>query len=119
MLNKKENTIMAYIFDKARARGSCLLSPSDLIIAGLPDFILTQDDIKKVLDSLELDGYIEVVLSDKNGETIYCISLKSKGEAFKRQKQISRKTMRNRILITVALALLSGFITIMIRVIFY
>ena len=117
MLNKKENTIMAFIFDKAHTRGSCLLTPSDLIVAGLPDFILTQDDVKKILDLLELDGYIEVVLSDKNGEKVYCISLKAKGEAFKRQKQISRKSLRNRILITVALAVLSACVTLIIKLI--
>ncbi|MCL2540237.1 MAG: hypothetical protein FWE53_02240 [Firmicutes bacterium] len=119
MLNKKEKLLMGFIYEKARSKGSCLMSASDLIVAGLPDYVLTTDDIKRTLDSLELDDYIEVVLSDKKGEVIYCIILKAKGEAYDRNRLAAKKNLRNRIIITVALAVLGGVISLLIRQIYF
>ena len=85
MLTKKEKILMNYIFSKCEGKESQLITPSELLNQLKPKYDVSQAEIKEMIDNLVLDGYITMILSDKKGKTIYCISLNKKGESYGRK----------------------------------
>ncbi|MDD4275392.1 MAG: hypothetical protein PHO33_00185 [Clostridia bacterium] len=118
MLNKKELLVMKYLYARLAGRQSLLISPEEIVGAMPISTPLTAEDLSDILKGLTLDGYIDVVNTDKKGAMLYCISLKFKGEAFNREIAEKRKTMCVRVCITVGLAILSFIITLILKAIF-
>ncbi len=106
MLNKTENALMQIIYDKCGLKGSCLISVEEIKI-NLKSRGVKDGKIKKTMNSLELDGYFDGVLCDKDGEEVYCVNLLAKGYSYKRET-VQRK--RN-LLYKIAIAILTGVIT--------
>ena len=118
MLSKKEKIIMDYIFVKCEGKESVLISPNELMNKLKPKYELAETELKDLVDNLVLDGYITMILSDKKGSPIYCISLNKKGESYERDKQNERKTLIKLIVRTVLLAILSTAVGFLIKLIF-
>ena len=93
MLSKKEKIIMQYIFDKCSGKESVLISPDELANLLKPKYDLTNPEIKVLVDNLVLDGLITMILSDKKGNPIYCISLDKKGESYERDRKNEKQTL--------------------------
>ena len=82
MLNKKEKLAMAYIYEKCEGKESVLITPDELLNCLNSKYDLTAVDVTEIVNALVLEGYITMILSDKKGKPIYCISLEKKGESF-------------------------------------
>lgn len=118
MLNNKEKKAMDYIFKKCSDKQSTLISPKEIHDFLAPKIIVSSEEIDKIINNLMLDNYIDVVNSDKNGEPIYCVSLRSKGEGYLREKQQRKKTTYLILGRTVVLAVISFIVTLILKAIF-
>ena len=118
MLSKKEKILMNYIFEKCSGKESVLISPEELSNQLRPKYDIAQAELKDLVDNLVLDGYITMILSDKKGKPIYCISLDKKGESYERDRQNEKKNLINLIVRTILLAVLSTAVGLILRLIF-
>lgn len=118
MLSRKEKILMDYIFGKCSSKDSVLISPDELMNQLRPKYELSEAEVKELVDNLVLESYITMILSDKKGKPIYCISLDKKGESYERDKQNSKKATINLIIRTILLAVLSTLVGVVIKLIF-
>ena len=118
MLSRKEKMVMKYILDCSGEKNTCLLSPLDISHALEPVYNIKSVELQSLLDGLVQENYISVVNSDKNGELIYCISILAKGKAFIREQANAKKNLTMTIVKTVALAVLSFVVGLILKAIF-
>ena len=74
--------------------------------------------VDEIMSSLQKDNYIDYVSSDSKKGTVYCISLKTKGQLFKKDLQKEKKQNKMLIFRTIILAVLSFFVGIILKAIF-
>ena len=118
MLSKQEKLVMQYIFDKCKNKSSVLISPDELCNMLAPKYEVGKIEIDEIINNLVLENYITMVLSDKKGKPIYCMSLDKKGESFERDIENSKKTTIKLVVRTVALAVLSFVVGLILKAIF-
>ena len=117
MLSKKEKVLMNHIFKKCEDRESILITPEELENKLKPRYDVSRKELEDLLEGLVLDRYITMILSDKNGKPIYCISLDKKGESYERDKEHERKTLIKLVVRTVLLAILSTVVGVVLKLI--
>lgn len=118
MLSKKEKIIMSFIYEKCTGKESVLILPEELLNILKPKYELSLAEIKEIVDNLVLDGYITMILSDKKGKPIYCISLDKKGESYQRDIKNERQNLVKLIVRTILLAVLSTAVGLLIKLLF-
>ena len=118
MISKKEKVLMKYIFKKCEGKESVLISPEELENQLKPKYDVSRKELEQLVEGLVLDRYITMVLSDKNGKPIYCISLDKKGESFERDIENERKTLIKLVVRTILLAVLSTAVGVILKLIF-
>lgn len=117
MLTKTESKLMQIIYAECQRRGALLITPYDLInMSGEKG--LTESTLEKMLDELNLDGYFDLVYTDRHGERVFCITLTEKGKGFNRNRKVFKRNLIFRIALTVALAVLSFVTGIILKAIF-
>ncbi len=117
MLNSRENKVMSLVYSASVNKNSLLISPTDLIKnLKIKDF--TEEKLDKTVNDLALDGYFDLVYSDRRGERIYCITLSDKGRAFGRNAKVMRRNLLFRIGLSAALAVFSFIIGLILKAIF-
>lgn len=86
MLNRKEIAVMRCVYDVCSKNNDSGIISDEFIIQSTPEkYKFTAVKIDTILNQLEYDGYFECTKSERNGETVNVITLKSKGKAFKRE----------------------------------
>ena len=110
MLTKNEKSALKAVFSICGEKSSCLASPADLLVRFPPKSCVSEKRLSEILACLEYDGYIRVVLSDRHGETVYCIELLPRGKGYGRETAQSRRTLAVRLIISIASAVLT-FVT--------
>lgn len=118
MLNKQENKVMEFVYEKCQKKGTCLLSTNDIISAMYPLLNLTEAELNEILNNLVLENYITLINSDKKGIVVYCITLTSKGEAFQRDKIDQKKSLGKRLMLTIIFACISFIVGLILKAIF-
>ena len=94
MLNKQESEVMRAVYSLCHNDGICLISPSELLAMLPAHKKYTQVKLEKILGSLALDDYFQLLSSERKGEKMYVISLHAGGYAYKRcQLQQKRNTL--------------------------
>ena len=84
MLNRQESEVMNAVFTLSHEKGICLVSPTELLSALPARKNYTEEQLEKILGALALDNYFELLSSERKGEKMYVISLRSNGYAYKR-----------------------------------
>jgi outer membrane protein assembly factor BamA len=111
MLNKKTKALMKVVYNKAIVKdGNCLVSEMDLL-SNIPyktDF--NREDLAPSMKSLSNEGYFEVIETEKNGDTYYCITLQQAGYDFSRQIAAEKRQIKMKIILTVAGVILAFFL---------
>lgn len=97
MLNKKENAVMGYLYSKCKSSGDCLVSEQEIIVALSHKLKLNEKTLNSTLESLRLDGYIDLIYSDRKGERVIVVSLLSKGASYPREKIQRTRQLRFKI----------------------
>lgn len=118
MLSKKEKLIMTYIFEKCKDKTSVLIFPEELSNYLGEKYPTGAIEVTEIINNLVLDNYISMVLSDRKGKQIFCISLEKKGESFLRDLETNKKKTINLIIRTIALAVLSFAVGLILKAIF-
>ena len=117
MLTKAENKVMYTLFTECKNKKALLISPIDLInIIG--DKTITQTKLEKIISDLYMDGYFDLIYSDRHGERVYCITLTERGKGYMRGQKVMRRNLLFRLCLTVGLAFLSFIIGLILKAIF-
>lgn len=117
MLSNKERKVLGGILDQLQEKNSLLISPSDLLkVVNVENLSLSQLD--KIVEALKMDGYFDLVYSDRHGEKIYCIVLAEKGKGYDRSVKVLKRTLIFKVGVTVCLAVLSFLIGLVLKKIF-
>lgn len=118
MLNGKEKKVMQFVFNSCAGKKSCLIEPEDILNSLQPKYEINNIELDQILNGLVLENYIDIVNSDKNGKLVYCVSLKSKGEGFERERKNAKKNLYLILTRTIILACISFAITLILKAIF-
>lgn len=117
-LNRKEEDVMDAVYTLVGGKDRVLVSPSEILALLPPKAGYTEESLEGILRALELDGYFELISSDRKGERMYVIHLHAAGQAYKRAGKQRRRGLYIKIGITVATAVLSFVIGIILKAIF-
>ncbi len=118
MLSKIDKHVMRYIYSKGYKKGTCLISPQELISNIGGGLVISPKQLDEAILHLQLDGYIECIISNTKNKQLYCFTLKQKGQAFLREIENQKKETLKIIVRTVLLAVLSFVIGVILRAIF-
>lgn len=117
-MTKREKIVMNYIFSKCNNKESILLTSDELINLFPMNSGVDKIEMDEIMNNLVLDHYISLIMSDKKGKPMYCVSLDKKGESWERDKENKKKETIKLIVRTVALAILSFAVGILLKAIF-
>ena len=107
MLTKQENEIMNSVYRLCEGKGSCLVSPLE-IMSMLPEKRkYTVERVDRILRSLELDDYFDIIESDRKGERMYVITLHANGVAYKRTSIQMKRSIAFKVALSVAGAIIT------------
>ncbi len=117
-LSRRENEVMNAIFELSSGKERFLLAPCELN-AVLPSKGKYDDAvIDRCVRSLALDGYFEVVESERKGEPVYVIHMREAGLNYRRQDYQRRRSLMFRLLLAALGALASFIVGALLRIIF-
>lgn len=117
MLSKKENAVMTVLAKECKNKDALLITPIDLKGFLTEENISTQN-LDKIISDLYMDGYFDLVLSDRHGEKVYCITLTERGKGYLRNKKILKRNILFRLCLSAALALFSFIIGLILKAVF-
>ncbi len=84
MLNRYEHAVMSAVYCLCDGTDGCLISPLDIISILPAGRRYSLERVEDALNALKLDGYLDVISSERKGEKMYVISLKESGMNYKR-----------------------------------
>ena len=117
MLSKKERKVMSLIFDEFKGKTSLLISPHD-VLKMLDYDGMTLSELDKIMNALKMDGYFDLIYSDRHGEKVYCVALTEKGKGYKRSVKVMKRNLLFRVGVSAALAVFSFLIGLILKAIF-
>ncbi len=117
-LNRKEEEVMNAVFTLAGGKESFLVSPQEIMALLPPKAGYDEERLECVLRALELDGYFQLTPSERKGEKTYVIHLLGEGLAYKRSGAQRKRALYMRIGLTVAFAVLSFAVGMILKAIF-
>ena len=119
LLDQKEKIVMKFLFDKCINKSSVLVPAEEIIKFSLgKKHSLSSYELEDIMNNLQKESYIDFVSSDSKKGLIYCVSLKNKGKFF--LKDMKKQKRQNSFLVfrTIALAVLSFLIGLILKSIF-
>ena len=118
MLNKQENEVMSAVYDMCDGKESCLVSPMEIVSLLPAKRRYTPQKVEQILRSLELDDYFDLIASERKGEKMYVITLHPNGVAYKRTVVQVRRNVTFKIVLSVAGAVVTFVVGILLKMIF-
>ena len=118
MLSKKQLQLLKIIKDNSADNGACLLSSpilSELLSSRLK---ISPTEVDKIIISLAVKGYIDVINTIKRNEPYYCISLTNRGKNYQAEYLEDVKEVRFKLTLAVIGAVLSFLVGRILFVIF-
>ena len=92
-LNKREDAVMNAVFTLSAGRERLIAAPYDILALLPPKMKFDEEKLEKVLRDLGLDGYFELILSDRKGERVYVLHLTSRGMNYRRRDDQLRRSV--------------------------
>ena len=118
MLSKRENEIMNAVYALCHEKGVCLVSPAELLALLPLRKNYTEENLEELLRQLALDDYFELLFSERKGEKMYVLSLRTKGQAYKRCSIQQKRDVAVKMLLAVASAVVAFVVGLILRRIF-
>ena len=109
---------MSAIYSICHEKGICLISPAELLALLPSRKKYTETQLENILSELALDDYFELLSSERKGEKMYVISLRSNGYAYKRCSLQQRRNGVARIFWAVASAIVAFLVGLLLKRIF-
>lgn len=114
-LNVRESAVMRALLTLSAGRERFLVSPGE-VLAVLPGRAACDEPgLERVLHTLELDGYLHTVQTDRKGEKTYVVCLREKGLSFLRDARTERRRLVRRLLFTALCGLASALAGILLK----
>jgi hypothetical protein len=98
---------MSAVYSLCDGTDGCLVSPVDILSVLPSNKKYNLERIDDALNALHMDGYFDLITSERKGEKMYVISLKENGFTFNRAK----KQRRRDILFKIFLAFIGALAT--------
>jgi hypothetical protein len=116
-LTKKERALLHTVlsFADKTPDAVCLVQPLELFKELPYDLDYKPDELEPTLKGLMLDDYLDYIVTDKRGELVYCITMHQKGLSFARMERAWKKSIKNRIMITIAMACITGTVVTIVK----
>lgn len=117
-LNKREDAVMNAVYTLSAGRERFLASPYDLLSLLPPKLKFDEEKLERVLRDLGLDGYFELVLSDRKGERVYVVHLEPLGMNYRRNDYQRRRSVFFRWGVAAIGAVITALVGLILRLIF-
>lgn len=117
-LNKKENEVMNAVYELSNGKERFLVSPYELAAALPARRKYDEALLERTLRSLALDGYFELVESDRKGEPVYVIHMREAGLSYRRQDYQRKRGVVFRWAVAAVGAVITFLVGILLKVIF-
>ncbi len=118
MLSKREAEVMGAVYELCHDKGVCLIAPTELLSLLPKHKKYTEEILESVLQALSMDDYFELLSSERKGEKMYVISLRSNGFAFKRYAAQLRRDAAMKIFWAVTSAVVAFIVGLILKRIF-
>lgn len=117
-LNRRENEVMGAVFALSAGKERFLAAPSELLAVLPPRAGYNEEKLERVLRSLELDGYFDLISSERKGETVYVVHMHSAGLAYRRESLKRRRAIVFRWGVAAVGAVITFLIGVILKLIF-
>ena len=117
-LNKKENEVMNAVYELSSGKERFLVSPYELNAVLPAKGKYDEAVLGRVLRSLALDGYFELVESERKGEPVYVIHMREAGLSYRRQDYQRKRSILFRFAVAAAGAVVPFLVGVVLRLIF-
>ena len=107
MLSRNENEVMTAVYSLCDGTEGCLVSPMEIKSVMARAERIGDDELDSILNALRVDGYFDLIYSERKGEKMYVINLKESGFAWKRTEKQRQRDVSFKIF----LAFLGAFAT--------
>ena len=118
MLSRYEHRVMNAVFALCDGDNGCLVSPLDIMSIMPTDGDNTTERVESALDALQSGGYVDVITSERRGETMYVISLRPDGIEKIRSAKRRRRDIAYKIFLAFIGAVATFVFTLLIKAIF-
>ena len=118
MLTRRENEVMSAVYDMCHERGVTLLAPTELLSVLPTRRKYTEKQLDDILRELALDDYFELLSSERKGEKMYVIALRSNGYAYKRCSLQQRRGVAMKMLLAISSAVVAFLVGWLLKRIF-
>lgn len=117
-LNKREDAVMNAVFTLSAGRERLIAAPYDILALLPPKMKFDEEKLERVLRDLGLDGYFELIFSDRKGERVYVLHLTGRGLNYRRQDRQLRRSVWFRWGVAAIGAVITALVGFIIRLIF-
>ncbi len=116
-LSKREDAVMNAVLTLSAGRERIIAAPYDVLALLPPKLKFDEEKLEKVLRDLGLDGYFELIFSDRKGERVYVLHLSSRGMNYRRQDSQLRRSVWFRWGVAAIGAVITALIGMLLRLI--
>ena len=106
---------MGAVFRLSEGKERFLAAPYELLAMLSPRLKFDEEKLYRALRSLELDGYFELIESDRKGERVFVIIMHDSGRSFQRSDKQRRRRMYYKIAVTLLCGILSALVGILVK----
>ena len=117
-LSRREDAVMNAVLVLSAGRERLIAAPYDILALLPPKLKFDEEKLERVLRDLGLDGYFELIFSDRKGERVYVLHLSSRGLNYKRQDRQLRRSVWFRWGVAAIGAVITALIGMLLRLIF-
>ncbi len=114
-LSKRENVVMSAVFQLSEGKERFLVAPYELLALLPPRLNFNEEKLYRTLRSLELDGYFELIESDRKGESVFVVHMREAGRSFRRSDALRKRRIYYKIAVTVLCGMLSALVGILVK----
>ncbi|MCX4384646.1 MAG: hypothetical protein OSJ39_02465 [Clostridia bacterium] len=114
-LSKRENAVMSAVFRLSEGKERFLVAPYELLALLPPRQNFNEEKLYRTLRSLELDGYFELIESDRKGEPVFVVHMREAGRSFRRSDALRKRRIYYKIAVTLLCGALSALVGILVK----
>lgn len=114
-LSKRENAVMSAVFQLSEGKERFLVAPYELLALLPPRQNFNEEKLYRTLRSLELDGYFELIESDRKGEPVFVVHMREAGRSYRRSDALRKRRIYYKIAVTLLCGVLSALVGILVK----
>lgn len=117
-LTRRETEVMRAVYTLSAGKERFLVTLYELLNVLPKRGKYDEERLERALAALALDGYFELIPTERKGEKTYVVHMREGGLAFRRSDIRRRRGLRFRLFVTVICGVLSALIGVVLRNIF-